>query len=231
MSVCVLCVVCMAVDRGDTCVSEPQGRLSAGHVPMGPMSRWARAWLSLGPASCGSRASPALSAPARSCGDSRAPRPRAGPAGAMAMCRAVSTVAAAPPLWSLPGARGVGVVDGGPQPAWACSGRRSWGCGGDSKQRGCLEQSQADSQETAPATAGWGRRPPARDSPRWQRGTEPAARERHRFLAWLWGDGHDGPGLGRVRTELWLSLLSRCPAWGAGAEYHVSSDTHESPTE
>ena len=130
--VCVLCVcvccmsVCVAVVRGDTCVSEPQGRLSAGHFPKGP-----------GPGSASGRP-PAASWPLgpqppslllwRLSGPSSTGLGRQAAGTAVATCRAMSTVAAVPPLWSLPGALGpVGVVGRGPQPARACSGQRSWG--------------------------------------------------------------------------------------------------------
>lgn len=119
------------------------------------------------------------------------------------------------------------MVGRGPQPARACSGRRSWGRGGDSKQHSCSEQSQAGFQETAPsrplpaggatshATAGCGGGGPGQGRPR------VAARDRTSCsggapLSGLAVGVRHGrrPGLARVWTEASALVSHQVPGLG-----------------
>lgn len=227
MCLCVCCMsVCVAVVRGDTCVSEPQGRLSAGHFPKGPGPGSASGWP---PAASWPLA---LSPPACSCGDARALRPQAGLAGG----RQVPWRRAGPcPLLLLCLLCG---LCRGPRGLWAwwAEGRSLLGlarAGVPGDAAGTVNSTAVQSR-ARPASRRQ-RRPalcqpagppltlqraagavaPARDGPGWQRGTEPAARAGHRFPAWLWGSGTAGglgwPECGQRRL---LSFLTRCPAWG-----------------
>ena len=193
----------------------------------------------------------ALSPPACSCGDSRAPRPQgwagrqpalpwrhAGPCPLLPRCLLCGLCLGPWGLW-----------------AWWAAGRSLLGLArasgpGDSKQRGCLQQSQAGFQETAAscplpaggapshATAGCGGCDPGQGRPL------VAARDRTSCsggapLSGL-AVGRGVGGGGQAQQEAWAGpsvhrgVRSRFSAGarpGAGTEYQVSSDTHESPTE
>ena len=252
--VCVcLCVVCgcvcavcpsvgMVFVRGDTSVSEPQGRLSAGHFPLGP-----------GPGSASGRP-PAASWPLGPQPPSlllwslSGPRPQ-GWAGRP--CRVPWRCAGPGPL--LPLLHLLWGLCLGPRGLWA------WWAAGHSLLGLARAGSPGDTAGTVNSAAVWSRArlasrrqhlpalcqpvgplltlqraagamTPARDSPWWQRGTKPAARAGHHFLAWLQGSGTAGglgwpkcrqrrpalisqwvPGLGRALSARCLLTLMRPP--------------------